>query len=169
MKTKDMLIACITLTFVGLLTYVWLTPSGVQSPTHVAFKTLDGETIDIQSLRSRPLLVNFWATSCVACVDEMPGLAAIYHDLNPQGLEIIAVAASYDPPNHVLEFVEQFDIPFPVSLDIDDAIVDAFGGLKLVPTSYLINADGKIVFSKLGELDLPKLRQDIEQLLAQEA
>ena len=167
MKTKDIAIALVALVFVGALAYVWLAPSGVSKAPSVTFKTLKGEAIDLAELQGKPVLINFWATSCVGCVREMPDLAEIYKDLNPQGFELVGVAVSYDPPNHVLEFVKRFDLPFPISLDIDDRIANAFGGVSLIPSSFLINADGKVVFKKLGELDIPKLRRDIESLLDQ--
>ncbi len=165
MKLKDIAIASVAVVFIAALVYVWLGPSGVTKAPSVAFKTLKGEEIDLASLRGKPVLINFWATSCVGCVREMPDLAEIYRDLNPQGFELFGVAVSYDPPNHVVEFVKRFDLPFPISLDIDDQIANAFGGVSLIPSSFLINAEGKVVFKKLGELDIPKLRRDIELLL----
>ena len=166
MKPKDIGIAAVALVFVAAIAYVWLAPTGVANRAPQAtFSTLKGDKIELDALRGKPVLINFWATSCVGCVREMPDLAEIYQDLNPQGFELVGVAVSYDPPNQVLEFVKRFDIPFPISLDIDDRVATAFGGVSLIPSSFLIDAEGRVVFKKLGELDIPKLRRDIEDLL----
>lgn len=132
----------------------------------VLFPTLNGQKIALQSLHGKVVLVNFWATSCAPCVHEMPQLAALYRQLNPRGLEIIAVAASYDPPNAVLDFAETRRLPFPVALDIQDDAAQAFGGIKVVPTTYLIGRDGNVISHIEGEMEAADLRRLLEAALA---
>ncbi|MEM7208481.1 MAG: TlpA disulfide reductase family protein [Pseudomonadota bacterium] len=165
MKTKDIAIGAVAALFISALAYVWLAPAGFGSAPSVTFKTLTGEQIQLDDLRGKPVLVTFWATSCVGCMREMPHLIEMHHDLHAQGLEIIGVAMDYDPPNHVVETVESRQVPYTISLDIDGAIAAAFDQVRLTPTNYLINPDGRVVFKKIGEMDIAKLRDDIIQML----
>jgi len=132
----------------------------------VVFSTLTGQKVPLQSLRGKVVLVDFWATSCAPCVHEMPHLSDIYRQLNSHGLEIVAVAASYDPPNSVLDFTQTRRLPFPVALDIQDEAAQAFGGIKAVPTTFLIGRDGKIVAHFEGEQGEADLRRLLEETLA---
>jgi peroxiredoxin len=93
---------------------------------------------------------------------EAPHLARLYADLHPQGLELFAVAMSYDPPNRVLETARQLNMSYRVSLDLDGTLARAFGNVELTPANFLVNADGKIVLSKTGALDFEALRSSIK-------
>ena len=71
----------------------------------------------------------------------------------------------YDPPNQLLAMRNAKKIPYPIALDINADAARAFGNVRLSPTSFLIAPDGRIVYQKLGEMSLPKLRQDILDML----
>ena len=129
------------------------------------FSIIDGSRIRLEDLRGRPVLIQFWATSCPTCRKEMPSLAALYHDLHGQGLELIAVAMPYDPPNRVLEMNREKHFPYPVALDIMGKAMTAFGDINLTPTTLLIAPDGRIVRKQIGEMDFDKLRRQIKELL----
>lgn len=168
MKFKDILVGVAALAVVALLAAVWLMPAGVSKAPEVQFSTIEGEKLTLADLRGRPVLVNFWATTCPGCIKEMPHLAELYEKLNPQGLELIGVAMHYDPPNQVLAMAERRQLPYPIALDTDASIAGAFGDVELTPTTFLVAPDGRIVFHKLGELDMPKLEQTIRGLLQQQ-
>ena len=134
----------------------------------VTFSILDGRQINLKDLRGRPVLVTFWATTCVSCMKEMPQLISLYNDLSVKGLEIIGVAMAYDPPNQVMEITKRRHVPYLISLDIDGSIAKAFDNVTLTPTTFLISQDGKIIRHKTGEIDLEILREQIENLLSQQ-
>lgn len=138
----------------------------VPAPAGLAFHCLDGRTLSLDALRGRPVLVNFWATTCPVCRKEMPDLVALYEDLNAQGLEVIAVAMPYDRPDHVLAFTEREKLPFPVALDIEGRAMHAFGDVKVTPTHVLIDPEGNVVYRHRGSADWGKLRGRIARLLA---
>ena len=131
----------------------------------VALTTITGERLALHSLKGRVVLVNFWAPSCAPCVREMPLLADTYARLHARGLDVIAVAASYDPPDIVLDYAQKRHLPFAVALDIDDRIADAFGGLRAVPSTILIGRDGRIAERTDGALDPARLQQWLERQL----
>ena len=85
----------------------------------VSFRTLDGQQVSTQDLRGKVVLVNFWATSCSTCIQEMPAMVQTYNKYRERGLEFVAVAMSYDPPNYVLNYAQTRELPFKVALDTD--------------------------------------------------
>ena len=146
--------------------YVWFSPAGAQAAPDVKIPILNTQRIvDLKQYSGRPVLVTFWATSCVVCMQEMPHLISLYNELHAKGLEIVGVAMDYDPPNLVVETVEQWRVPYTISLDLDGRIARAFDGVRLIPANFLINPEGRIVFKQLGELEFAQLREDIVAIL----
>jgi len=90
---------------------------------------------------------------------------ALYNKLHPDGFEMIAVAMPYDPPTRVVEFAKKLAMPYPVALDHEATIVQAFGNVRVTPTNFLITSDGKIAWRKLGELDVTRLGVTIQQMI----
>ena len=160
---KPVLIALAVLALGGALVYALLDRPSAPAST---FTTLDGRQIDIDDLRGKVVLVNFWATSCPGCIREMPGMIETYKQYKDRGLEIVAVAMRYDPPNYVVNFVQTRKLPFPVALDVDGAHARAFGNVELTPTSFVIGKDGRILEQKLGELDFVKLKALLDKELS---
>jgi peroxiredoxin len=165
MKRRGKLLSLLGLTLLGMIGYLWLAPAGLKTSPDISLVTLDGEQLQLGNLRGGPLLVTFWATTCPGCIREVPHLIELYNELSPQGLEIIAIAMAYDPPNRVLAMRNARNIPYPVALDIHAEAARAFGNVQLTPTSFLIAPDGRIVYHKTGEIDLTKLRQKILGIL----
>lgn len=162
---KEMLIAGAALAVVLLFATVWFMPAGLRQAPPLVGQTLDGRTVTLEQLRGKPVLVTFWATTCPACIEEMPHLIELYQELHPKGLELIGVAMSYDPPEQVRAMAQQRQIPYPIILDSRAQIARAFDNVRLTPTTVLISPEGRIVQYRLGPLDLPKLRETINALL----
>jgi peroxiredoxin len=165
MKPKEILISLFAIVLLATLGYLWFAPAGLKASPDIKLVTIDGEQLQLASLRGNPLLVTFWATTCPGCIKEMPHLIELYEELSPQGLEIIGIAMDYDPPNQVLAMRNAKNIPYPIALDLDAEAARAFGNVRLTPTSFLIAPDGRIVYQKLGEMSMEKLRQDILAML----
>ncbi len=126
---------------------------------------LDGKPLSLASMKGKVVLVNFWATSCPGCVEEMPDLVKLYQNNHAAGFEILAVAMQYDPPDYVRNFTSQRQLPFTVALDGDGSASHAFGDIKLTPTSVLIDRQGNIVQQVIGSPDFAKLDKTIKNLL----
>ncbi len=138
-----------------------------ESAPNVAYTLLDGRKAEFQSLRGKVVLVNFWATSCTTCVAEMPQIMATYDKYRERGYDTVAVAMSYDPPSYVVNFSETRKLPFKVAIDNTGAVAQAWGDVRLTPTTYLVNKRGEIVKRYVGEPDFAELHRLIEELLAQ--
>ena len=143
--------------------------SGVSAAPASTFVLLDGSRQSTADLKGKVTLVNFWATSCVTCVGEMPKVVATYDKYRAQGYDTLAVAMSYDPPSYVVNFAETRKLPFKVAIDNTGAVAKAWGDVQLTPTTYLVNKRGEIVKRYVGEPDFAELHKLIEQLLAQRA
>ncbi len=165
MKTKDIFFGLFALSLVGALAYLWLSPQGLKQAPNLSVRTLEGTQIDLATLRGKPVLVTFWATSCPGCVKEIPHLIELHNEYGPQGLQMLAIAMDYDPPNHVMAMRDARKLPYPIVLDIDGSAARAFGDVQLTPTSFLIAPDGRIVRHKIGELDMAEVRAQLHTLL----
>jgi peroxiredoxin len=132
----------------------------------VTFSSLTGEKISMQSLRGKVVMVNFWATSCTTCVKEMPEMVQTYNKYKDKGLEFVAVAMSYDPPNYVLNYTQTRSLPFKVALDTQGEVAKSFDDVKLTPTTYVIDKRGNVIKRYVGEPDFTALHQLLEKELA---
>lgn len=150
----------------GGLSFALMKPSPAPA---VAFSTLSGQTLPLEKLRGKMVLVNFWATSCPGCVAEMPELIDTYKQYRAQGFEVVAVAMHYDPPDHVVHFAKKHALPFQVALDADGALARAFGNVQVTPTSFVIDQQGNILQRVMGELDFAALDALLDQKLRRQA
>ncbi|MBK8535811.1 MAG: TlpA family protein disulfide reductase [Candidatus Competibacteraceae bacterium] len=140
-------------------------PAGLRQAPPLVGQTLDGRTLTLEQLRGKPVLVTFWATTCPSCIEEVPHLISLYRELHPQGLEIIGVAMAYDPPDQVRAMAMQRQIPYPIVMDSQERIAQAYDNVRLTPTTVLISPEGRIVHYQLGLLNMPKLRETIREML----
>ncbi len=135
------------------------------SAPSVRFKTIDNQSFNLHDFRGNPVIVTFWATNCPACLKEIPDFLSLYQQYHPQGLEIIAVSMPYDIPSHVVALKQRLSIPYPLALDLQGQINSAFGGVALTPTSFVISADGQIVWRHTGRFSIKDITEKIEKLL----
>jgi thiol-disulfide isomerase/thioredoxin len=141
--------------------------SGTEAAPNSTFVLLDGSKQTTADMKGKVTLVNFWATSCVTCVAEMPKVISTYNKYKPQGYDTIAVAMRYDPPSYVVNYTETRKLPFKVAIDNTGAVAKAWGDVQLTPTTYLVNKRGEIVKQYVGEPDFVALHKLIEKLLAE--
>jgi peroxiredoxin len=154
MTKKSLWLLLVLLT---LLVLIFLSLATNKKVPEIPVTSITGKAIKLYEEKNNFTIINFWATDCPGCIKEMPGLTNVYNQLKGQGLQIIAVSMSYDPPNQVLNFTQKNKIPFPVVLDVDGQIARSFGDIRLTPTSILIDKNGKIIDKVIGELDFNKL------------
>ena len=105
------------------------------------------------------------ATDCPGCINEMPGLIETYNQYKDQGLEVIAVAMYYDPPSRVISFTKNNNLPFPVVLDTNKEIISKFNNVKLTPTSIILDENGYVINTIIGEIDFNEFNKKLIKLL----
>jgi len=133
--------------------------------TNLSMTSIAGKKINIQELKGKVILINFWATDCPGCINEMPALINTYNKYKKNNFEVIAVSMFYDPPSRVISYTEKNNLPFPVVVDFDKKIMSSFGGVKLTPTSILIDKKGKIINTIIGEINFLKFTKLLEHQL----
>ncbi len=154
-----------SLAALGVALFFGLSLLKKESVPPVSFRMIDGQQVSTDALRGKVVLVNFWATSCSTCIAEMPQMVETYKKYNGRGLELVAVAMNYDPPNYVLNYAQTRELPFKVALD-DGSAAKSFGDVKLTPTTFLLDKQGNIVKRYVGIPEFPALHQLIEKELA---
>jgi len=165
MKTKQILISIFAIILLSSIVYLWLAPSGGQQAPDLTLQLIDGKKLKLSSLKGKPVLITFWATSCPGCIKEMPHLIELYNELHEQGLEIIGIAMPYDRPDYVMEMVKQKELPYHIAFDLKGEAVRAFGKVSLTPTSFLIDDQGQIVKKKIGEMKMDVWKKRIHLIL----
>jgi peroxiredoxin len=88
-----------------------------------------------------------------------------YNKYKDQGLEYVAVAMSYDPPNYVLNYAQTRSLPFRIALDTKGELAKSFGDVKLTPTTYVIDKQGNIIKRYVGEPEFAQLHKLLEKAL----
>ena len=129
----------------------------------LSFSTPDGGTLAMASLQGRPLLINFWATWCPPCVEELPLLDAFYRENKANGMQLIGIAA--DSASAVQIFTRRMPLSFPLVLagmsgiELSRTLGNLTGAL---PFSVLLTRQGAVAQRKMGQLrsaDLSAWRQ----------
>lgn len=123
------------------------------------------KTRSLGALRGKVVFLNFWATWCGPCRAEMPSMEALYRSYKDRGFEILAVNSGETEPD-VLAFMERNSLSFPVVLD-EGGKTSAAYGIRAIPTSFLLDREGKIILRAVGSLDwnAPQFRAALERLL----
>ena len=131
-----------------------------------ALKTLAGVRDSLRAYRGRPVLVNFWASWCKPCRAEMSWIVAAYAKHQAAGLAVLAVNLTDQEVSakEVRKFVDEFQMSFPVLLD-ERGKVRRHYGLRGIPTSVFIDADGVVRAVNPGPLTEEALAQHLGEIL----
>ena len=119
----------------------------------------------MQAFKGRPLLVNFWATWCPPCIEELPLLESIWIKNGPKTLQVLGLAV--DQPSSVRKFLVQQPLTFPMGLaglngtELGHSLGNSVNAL---PYSVLFNADGRIIAQKMGKLEAVDLAEWLKDL-----
>jgi cytochrome c biogenesis protein CcmG/thiol:disulfide interchange protein DsbE len=128
-----------------------------------ARKDLSGMQVDMRAFRGRVVLLNFWATWCAPCQQELPRFAVWQKQYEASGLQIISVAMD-DDQEIVRTAARTLDLKFPVIMG-DERLGSLYGGILGLPITYLIGRDGKVSARFEGETDLDAMENQIQALL----
>lgn len=125
-------------------------------------ETLDGEPAKLSDYKGERVIVNFWATWCPPCRAEIPDLKKLD---NNHDVTILALNMTHSEENEekVTDFVDEFDMTFPVLLDTDGDVSRTFE-VAAYPTSYYIDSDGHIQYIALGAMNYDQMAQELEKI-----
>ncbi len=128
-----------------------------------ALPRLDGSTVRLADFKGRPVVINFWATWCAPCREEMPVIQEVYERYRERGLAVVAINME-EPEGVVRRLVEQGGFTLTFARDADGAQVKRYN-VTSAPTTYFIGADGIIRDVKLGAVTQADLDTKVQALL----
>lgn len=135
-----------------------------------ALKNLAGETVQLSDYKGKVVFLNFWATWCEPCKEEMPAMNRLRAKLDGKAFEILAISLDNNPVTAVPAFEkkEGITLSFPVLHDLNQALAKNSYRTTGVPESFLIDGEGKVVKHVIGsfEWDSPQITKYFEDLIA---
>lgn len=127
--------------------------------------SIKNQTYPLKDAKEQVVLVQFWATSCPSCIQEMPQLVKLHQKFKHTSFKIVSIAMEYDVPLYVINYSQTNHIPFDIVIDKNGSFARAFGGIEAVPTLFLANKEGQIVKKLVGVPPIEELDQLITELL----
>jgi peroxiredoxin len=137
---------------------------GKDAPAFVV-KTLGGKQVSLADYKGKPVVVNFWATWCEACRQEMPWLAELRERYRPQGFEVLGIVTDRASPEKIASAVESYGVKYPI-LFCNHATAQAYGGLPELPVSFFIDRRGKIIAKMTGADSKEEIEARIKEVLS---
>jgi len=128
-----------------------------------AVATLDGKTIRSEKLKGRPVIVDFWATWCGPCRFAMPHLQTMQDRYGKDGLVVIGVSVDDLEPERIQRFVDRLGVKFTIAM-ANDEMLDAYGPLRALPTTFFINRDGEVARRVVGYIDEETLEAYVREI-----
>ena len=127
-------------------------------------KDLNDKNISLSDYSGKLVFVNFWATWCPPCRAEVPAFISMYDKYKEQGLEIIGISTDRDGKAVVQSFVEKSNVNYPIVMFNMD-VISAYGGITGIPTTFIVNPEGKIVNKFVGYPGEEAFEKEIQKWL----
>jgi thiol-disulfide isomerase/thioredoxin len=124
-------------------------------------KDLTGKTHALSQYKGKWVIVNYWATWCPPCLEEVPDLVALYDSRKNKDVMIIGVAMDYQNAKEVTSYADDMLISYPIVLG-DDDVMKQIGISEVLPTSYIYNPSGELIKTKHGKVT----KQYLESIIA---
>lgn len=128
--------------------------------------TLDGETVQLSDYRGKKVILNLWATWCPPCRAEMPDMQKYYDEqAQDENVEILAVNLTTEDRgmDKINAFVEEFALTFPIPMDVDGDVGDVYQAAT-IPTSYMIDTEGRVQNKIVGPMNEEMMEDFIENM-----
>ena len=172
MASRRKILIAAGLFFVAVGVYVGFRGRIVRGPTakqhsvapDFSLPELNGQSLQLSAYRGKVVLLDFWATWCTPCREEIPHLVELQNKYRDRGLEIIGVSMD-DSPDPVREFYQRFQMNYPVVMGNAD-IGERYGGVLGLPIAFIIDRDGRIYAKHIGATEASVLEQDVRAVLA---
>src|SRR5947209_3776302 len=129
-------------------------------------QSLEGKNVKLSDFRGKAVLLNFWATWCGPCKIEMPWFVELQKEYGPQGLQIVGVAMDDASKDEITKFVKEMGVNYTILLG-KESVGQEYGGVNVLPTTFFIDRDGKIVAREFGLQSRSLFVDNIKKALSQ--
>jgi len=126
---------------------------------------LNGKKLSLSDYKGKVVLLDFWATWCSPCREEIPHFVEMQNKYGSQGLQVLGISMD-DDVKPVQKFYQQYNLNYPVALG-DDKLADRFGGVLGLPVNFVIDRQGRIYAKHLGATESSVFDEDVSKLLSQ--
>lgn len=153
----------ITLLFmVSLSTEASALEVGDKAP-EFSLPNVDGEMIGLSDFKGSVIMLDFFATWCPHCRKEMPGFVELHDTYGDKGLVVIGIAN--ESAEEVKDFIDELDVNFSVLIDDKEGVGNLYGPIESIPTTFLVNKEGKIAKIYEGFTEKDDFENDLKELL----
>lgn len=170
-RRRALLVVTGALAVVAGLVWGWMDTSGERDPGDrppaptLSLTALDGQPLQLRDFRGHVVLIDFWATWCGPCQDEVPELVALQKAYAPRGVQFLGVSMD-DDEAVVRAFYQEMDMNYPVALG-DAELAERYGGVLGLPVKFLIDREGRIAARHDGPTEAAALARELSALLAE--
>lgn len=150
--------------------WLWVLPGAEQrelkrAPLNFAFKDTTGRKVSLSDFKGKVILLDFWATWCVPCKQEIPGFIGLQKKFGARGLQVVGLSVD-DPLSKAKEYATAMKMNYPILLaDGDEEILKAYDPIPSIPVSVIIDRQGRIVARHLGIAPMDVFEKEIAPLL----
>ena len=141
-----------------------LSPSSARPAPAFSVKSVDGKPVRLTDLRTRPVVLDFWATWCAPCRASMPHLSDMAGRYGKQGLVVIGMSVDEGAPASVKQFANRLGVKFTIAMANDD-VLDAYGPIRSIPTTFFIDRKGEVVRRVVGYIDAETMDGYVKEIL----
>ena len=127
-------------------------------------KTVEGKSLKLADFKGRPVVIDFWATWCKPCRASMPHLETVHKRYEPQGLVVMGLSVDEEEPAAVKKYAQKMGISFRIAM-ANERVLDLYGPVRSIPTTFFINRQGEVVRRVVGYIDEDTLDGYVKELL----
>ena len=170
MNRRSLIQACLVLAWtlavpLGLHASPSVPPAKLGKPApDWTLSDVDGKPVKLSDFSGKVVILNFWATWCPPCTEEIPTLVEIQKEYGSKGVVVVGVSVDEGGPAIVRSFLKQNRLNYPVVL-ASRMVTDVYDSTGAIPTTYLIDRSGKVAHVQLGEIDKAQLEKQLKPLL----
>lgn len=134
------------------------------APNFTLKQSQNGKPFSLNNMKGKVRLVDFWATWCPPCREEIPGFISLQKKYQAKGLEVIGVSVDRGGPEVVNKFAKEYGINYTMLMS-ERSVESSFGGIRSIPTTFLIDRQGQIVKKYIGAVSEAEFEADLKPLL----